>query len=84
MNEIDLVKRMLEREKRARKEAEALMEQKGRELYVVNQGLRQMAEELTEARNLAPRPIRPRVRFWRTYPLSCGPRSTPSSVIARC
>jgi signal transduction histidine kinase/DNA-binding response OmpR family regulator len=53
MSEIDLLKRMLEREKRARKEAETLMEQKSRELYAVNQGLRQMAEELTEARNLA-------------------------------
>jgi signal transduction histidine kinase len=53
MGEIDLLKRKLEREKRARKEAETLMEQKSRELYAVNQGLRQMAEELTEARNLA-------------------------------
>jgi signal transduction histidine kinase/DNA-binding response OmpR family regulator len=53
MSEIDLLKRMLEREKRARKAAEALMEQKSRELYAVNQGLRQLAEELTEARNLA-------------------------------
>ena len=39
MSEIDLLKRMLEREKRARKEAETLMEQKSRELYAVNQGL---------------------------------------------
>jgi len=53
MSEIDLLKRMLEREKKARKEAEALMEQKSRDLYAVNQGLRQLAEELTEARNLA-------------------------------
>jgi len=53
MSENDLLKRMLEREKQARKSAEALMEQKSRELYEVNQGLRQLAEELTEARNIA-------------------------------
>ena len=53
MSEIELLKRMLEREKRARKEAEALMEEKSRELYGVNQGLRKMAQELTLARNLA-------------------------------
>jgi signal transduction histidine kinase/DNA-binding response OmpR family regulator len=53
MSEIDLLKRMLEREKQARKAAEALMEEKSCELYAVNQGLRQLAEDLTEARNLA-------------------------------
>jgi signal transduction histidine kinase/CheY-like chemotaxis protein len=53
MSETELLKRMLAREKRARKEAEALMEQKSRELYEVNNGLRQLTEELTEARNLA-------------------------------
>jgi signal transduction histidine kinase/DNA-binding response OmpR family regulator len=53
MNEIELLNRMLEREKQARKAAETLMEQKSRELYEVNQGLRRLAEELTEARNLA-------------------------------
>jgi signal transduction histidine kinase/DNA-binding response OmpR family regulator len=53
VSEIDLLKRMLGREKRARKEAETIMEQKSRELYALNQGLRDMAEELTEARNLA-------------------------------
>ena len=53
MSEIELLKRMLEREKGARKEAEALMEEKSRELYGVNQGLRKMAQELTLARNLA-------------------------------
>ena len=53
MSEIELLKRMLEREKRARKEAEALMEEKSCELYGVNQGLRKMAQELTLARNLA-------------------------------
>jgi signal transduction histidine kinase len=53
VSEIDLLKRMLGREKRARKEAETLMEKKSRELYALNQGLRDMAEELTEARNLA-------------------------------
>ena len=44
MSEIELLNRMVEREKLARKEAETLMEQKSRELYAVNQGLRQMAE----------------------------------------
>jgi signal transduction histidine kinase/DNA-binding response OmpR family regulator len=53
MSEIDLLKRMLEREKQARKAAEAIMEQKSRELYAVNRGLRLLTEELTEARNLA-------------------------------
>jgi signal transduction histidine kinase len=46
MSEIDFLIRMLEREKRARKEAETLMEQKSRELYAVNQGLRLSAEKL--------------------------------------
>ena len=53
MSEIELLNRMVEREKLARKEAETLMEQKSRELYALNQGLRQMAEKLTDARNLA-------------------------------
>lgn len=53
MSEIDILKRRLEREKQARKEAEALMEAKSSELYAVNQGLRQLAEELEKARDQA-------------------------------
>ena len=63
MSEIDLLKRMLEREKRARKEVETLMEQKSRELYAVNQGLHEMAEELTEARNVASQANRAKSAF---------------------
>ncbi|MDQ3583142.1 MAG: hybrid sensor histidine kinase/response regulator, partial [Pseudomonadota bacterium] len=50
---MDILRRRLEREKQARKEAEALMEAKSSELYAVNQGLRQLAEELEEARDQA-------------------------------
>jgi two-component system, sensor histidine kinase and response regulator len=48
MNEVELLKGRLEREKRARKEAEALLEQKSLELYQANQELRQLAEHLEE------------------------------------
>jgi signal transduction histidine kinase len=53
MSEVELYQRRLQRERRARKEAEALLEQKSRELYKANQELRQLAghlEELVEAR----------------------------------
>jgi signal transduction histidine kinase/CheY-like chemotaxis protein len=53
MSEIDILKRRLEREKRARKEAEGLMEKKSSELYAVNQGLRQLAHDLADARDQA-------------------------------
>ena len=48
MNEVELLKGRLDREKRARKEAEALLEQKSLELYQANQELRQLAEHLEE------------------------------------
>lgn len=48
MSEIELHQRRLERERRARKEAESLLEQKSRELYKANQELRQLAEHLEE------------------------------------
>jgi len=48
MSDIELLTRRLEREKAARKQAEALLEQKSRELYQANQELRQFAEHLEE------------------------------------
>jgi signal transduction histidine kinase len=48
MSDIDLHQRRLERERRARKEAETLLEQKSLELYKANQELRQLAEHLEE------------------------------------
>jgi signal transduction histidine kinase/CheY-like chemotaxis protein len=48
MNEVELLKGRLDREKRARKEAEALLEQKSLELYQANQELRQLAGHLEE------------------------------------
>jgi hypothetical protein len=48
MNEVELLKGRLDREKRARKEAEALLEQKSLELYQANQELRQLAEHLED------------------------------------
>ena len=42
----DLLHRKLERERRARKEAEALLESKSRQLWDTNQKLRAMTEEL--------------------------------------
>jgi signal transduction histidine kinase len=48
MSEVELHQRRLERERRARKEAEALLEQKSRELYKANQELRQLADHLEE------------------------------------
>ena len=73
MSEIELLKRMLEREKRARKEAEALMEKKSRELYGVNQGLRKMAQELTLARNLASEANQAKSAFLANLSRDCGP-----------
>ncbi len=46
MSEIDLLRRQLERERTARKEAEKIAEQKTREIYYMNQELRQVNEEL--------------------------------------
>jgi signal transduction histidine kinase/DNA-binding response OmpR family regulator len=48
MGEIELLQRRLERERQARKQAEALLEQKSLELYQTNQELRQLAEHLEE------------------------------------
>src|SRR4051812_18772795 len=48
MSEVELLTRRLEREKRARKEAEALLEQKSRELYQVNQELHHLVAALAE------------------------------------
>lgn len=48
VEEFQLAKRALEREKAARKDAEKLLEDKSRELYLSNQRLRQMSEELQE------------------------------------
>ncbi|MFQ5864000.1 MAG: response regulator [bacterium] len=48
MNEVELLKRRLERERKARKEAELLLEQKSRELYEANQELRQLASALEQ------------------------------------
>ena len=43
MDELDLLRRKLERERRARSEAEALLEQKSREVYRANEELRNLA-----------------------------------------
>ena len=48
MQEIDLLRRQLEREKKARKEAEEIAEQKTREIYYVNQELRELNDQLEE------------------------------------
>jgi signal transduction histidine kinase/DNA-binding response OmpR family regulator len=48
MEEVERLKRRLDREKRARKEAEALLEQKSLELYQANQELRQLTEHLED------------------------------------
>ena len=83
MSEIELLKRMLEREKRARKEAEALMEEKSRELYGVNQGLRKMAQELTLARNLASEANQAKSAFLANVSHELRTPSTPSLATAR-
>ncbi|MBM4458600.1 MAG: PAS domain S-box protein [Chloroflexi bacterium] len=46
MDELELLTRKLERERRARAEAEALLEQKSRELYRANEELRSLTGEL--------------------------------------
>jgi rsbT co-antagonist protein RsbR len=48
MTDVDLLPRRLERETRARKEAEALLEQKSRELYQANQELHQVVGAVAE------------------------------------
>jgi rsbT co-antagonist protein RsbR len=48
MSDADLLSRRLERETRARKEAEALLEQKSRDLYVTNQELHQLVAAVAE------------------------------------
>jgi adenylate cyclase len=48
MSDEELLKRRLDREKRARQQAEALIEQKSRELYEANQSLQQLTQHLEE------------------------------------
>ena len=48
MSDVPLLEKRLERERKARKEAETLLEQKSRELYEVNQQLRQLAATLEQ------------------------------------
>ncbi len=48
MNEINVLKRRILRERMARKEAEAILEQKALELYEANEGLRQLNENLEQ------------------------------------
>lgn len=48
MNDIDVVRRQLEREKKARQAAEKIAEEKTREIYYVNQELRQLNDQLEE------------------------------------
>jgi signal transduction histidine kinase/CheY-like chemotaxis protein len=47
-DEIEVLKRRLERERAARKQAETLLEDKSRELYQTNQELRNLADHLEE------------------------------------
>ena len=46
--ETEVLKRWLERERAARKQAETLLEEKSRELYQTNQELRNLADHLEE------------------------------------
>jgi len=48
MSELDLLKRKLEREKAARKQAEQILEAKALELYTANESLRKLNENLEE------------------------------------
>ncbi|MGO0062794.1 ATP-binding response regulator [Brevibacillus fluminis] len=48
MTELDMLRRQLEREKKARKEAERIAEEKTREIYYVNQELRHLNDQLEE------------------------------------
>ncbi len=52
MSEIDILKRRLEREISARKEAERLLEEKSRQLYAVNIELKELNASLTEEVNI--------------------------------
>jgi len=52
MNEIERLTRRCEREKRARKQAEALLEKKSLDLYELNQELAQLAADLAEREGL--------------------------------
>ena len=52
MSEIEHLTRRCEREKRARKQAEALLEQKSLDLYKLNQELAQLAADLAEREGL--------------------------------
>jgi len=52
MSEIERLTRRCEREKRARKQAEALLERKSLDLYELNQELSQLAADLTEREGL--------------------------------
>ncbi|TBL71544.1 hybrid sensor histidine kinase/response regulator [Paenibacillus thalictri] len=48
MSEIEILRRQLERERAARKEAEKITEQKTREIFFINQELRQLNDHLEE------------------------------------
>ncbi|MDH3716478.1 MAG: PAS domain S-box protein [Planctomycetota bacterium] len=48
MHELDVLKRALDRERRARKQAEALLEDRSRELYCANQELKELTDALRE------------------------------------
>ena len=48
MSEVEQLKRRLERERRARKEAEAIAEEKTREIYEANVRLRRLNDRLEE------------------------------------
>src|SRR5947209_8244515 len=48
VSEIDILKRRFERERKARLEAEAILEKKGRELYEANQKLQQLNAALEQ------------------------------------
>ncbi len=52
MDEINLLKRRILRERMARKEAELILEKKALELYEANEGLRQLNENLEQKVNL--------------------------------
>lgn len=51
MNELEMLKRRFERERRARKQAEAILEQKALQLYNTNEELRQLNESLEHTVN---------------------------------
>ena len=48
MTEIELLRRKLEREQKARKQAEAILEQKALDLFHANEELRQLNEHLEQ------------------------------------